>query len=136
MTFSAEFQRFWEQEPEPPLYADGRGPCSYAKEFRTWAEQLCDNVGRNATEASIDLATLDLTRRYFDWYRTVPPEHRAIADDGDHSCIFQVFRDAHERLWGMHLTAAPRSFERPKPPPPPPQPRMVQSFLIPAREED
>ena len=136
MSYDTDFLRFWEEPLQPPLLGAGSGPCPFARQFGEWTQELWQNVRLNATENSIELAMLDLTRRYFDWYRTVPPPHRAIADEGDHSCIFHVFRDAYERLWALHLTAAPRSFVLPTAPRPRPQPKFEFGFVIPAREED
>jgi hypothetical protein len=107
------------------------GICEYGRRFATWTEDLCDKAARAGDEWAINVAILHLTNRYFDWYRTVPVPHREATSNRTHICVFHVFRGAYERLWNMHLDAAPPPIEIPSPPPParPPIPPQLPDEL-------
>src|SRR5262245_52349760 len=100
MSAEPDFSTLWNRhaslmgaEPleEPPNY------CPYAQRFAQWAEELCVKSIQTPSLVALNQGKVLLIDKYFEWRSCVPKRHRSLAEGG-HTCIFQVFATAYERL--------------------------------------
>ena len=124
MNFETSFQDIWSSMEDFELPEKGTNWCSYAVRFSEWVDELCD-FGDDPSIVSVNQAKVQLIDKYFGWYRHIPNRHRYRIGARGHTCIFQVFETAYERLQVVELSLTPPLlFVPPEPPPPLPPPPL------------
>jgi hypothetical protein len=107
--------------------------CPYALAFAEFADRLCEPEIEGPSIVGVNQAILQLTKKYFEWFNKVPKRHQYHLSENGHTCIFQVFVEAYEKLSMIELTISPpKLYIPPKPPPPappPPPPKIAGIFL-------
>lgn len=114
LTFFADLEEEVDEDDELEL-------CSYAKQFREWANSLRARKSRNTVD--INQAKVLLLDKYYEWRNSVPSQHRTLTSDRGHYCIFHVFDAAYKSLRLAELSLTPPMLFIPPPPLPPPQPK-------------
>jgi hypothetical protein len=130
MNFDDRFQSVWRQinDIEIPDQIDDK--CFYAQGFAAWVEQLITGI-REPNVVLVNQAKILLMDKYFEWHRFVPSSHRLRHGVRGHTCIFQVFETAYERLKILELSLTPPLLFLPyiEPPVIPPSPIIGGIFL-------
>jgi len=94
--------------------------CPYAEQFAQQAEAQYQSAWQSPSHVSINQALLQVCKKYWEWFYTVPKSHRNRVEGRGHRCIHAVFRETYERLKALELKLAPPMLFLPPPPPPPP----------------
>lgn len=92
--------------------------CIFALRFQEWVDRLL-RVLENPEVVLINQAKVLLTDKFFDWQRFVPQSHRQRLGIHGHTCVFQVFEDAYEKLRFVELNLTPPMLFLPHDPPKP-----------------
>ena len=103
--------------------------CIYALRFQEWVERLL-RVLENPEVVLINQAKVLLTDKFFDWQRFVPQSHRQRLGIHGHTCVFQVFEAAYEKLRFVELNLTPPMLFLPQPPPAPPRPHNIGGIVF------
>ena len=128
MDFESRFNSIWSSIEDLQLPEKGPDWCVFAVKFSEWIDEIF-NFTEDPTVVSINQVNLQLLHKYFEWFRSIPKNHRYRIGPKGHTCIFQVFQSAYERLKVIELAITPPLlFIPPEPPPPlpPPPPQPLQ----------
>ncbi|MHA1290258.1 MAG: hypothetical protein ACTSPB_22985, partial [Candidatus Thorarchaeota archaeon] len=80
--------------------------CIYALRFQQWIDQLM-KVLDEPDVVIINQAKILLLDKFFEWRRWVPLEHRQRMGIHGHTCVFQVFECAYEKLRFVEMNLTP-----------------------------
>lgn len=131
MNFEDRFLSLWNsigdlefpEEPEDTI-------CIFALRFQAWVDKLFASINQSNI-VSVNQAKILLTDKFFDWQRFVPQAHRQRMGIHGHTCVFQVFEIAYEKLRFVELGLTPPMIFIPQPPPPPPkEPPIVGKLFL------
>jgi len=130
MNYEDRFLSIWNsirelKIPEPP----DDTICMYALRFQEWVNRLL-KVLENPDAVSINQAKILLTDKFFDWRRIVPQSHRHRLGLHGHTCVFQVFETAYEKLRFVELGITPPMVFIPKQPPPSRPPINLNGIVL------
>ena len=103
--------------------------CMYALRFQGWVEELL-GVLKDRNIVRINQLKISLTDRFFEWQRWVPQAHRQRMGIHGHTCVFQVFESAYEKLRFVELDLKPPMVYIPQPPPTPPKPHNITGITL------
>jgi hypothetical protein len=135
MTKDARFEALWEKAREFNFAEILPQQCVYARKFSEWAGQLCVKAAQEADIVSVNQAKVLLLDKYFEWRNAVPKSHRNRLGDNGHSCIFQAFGEAYERLKVVELSLTPPMLFLPSPSQSAPPPAQIAGVFIGRRED-
>jgi hypothetical protein len=107
MEADARFEAIWEKAREFKVSEPVPQQCVYARKLSEWATQLCIKVAQEPDIVSVNQAKVLLLDKYFEWRNAAPRSHRNRLGDNGHSCIFQAFGEAYERLKVVELSLTP-----------------------------
>ena len=131
MSFEDRFYSFWNRieglevaEPEDDTI------CIYALSFQKWIDELA-NLMDHSNAVAVNQAKILLTDKYFDWERLVPQTHRQRLGVHGHTCIYQVFKLAYDKIRILELSIVPPPlYLPPQPPPTIPKPPNIAGIFI------
>ncbi|MBW7884700.1 MAG: hypothetical protein H3C34_19080 [Caldilineaceae bacterium] len=110
MSRLTDFEEKWMKKqafelPEPSALGD---LCEHAKPFVAWCEELIAKTRKHATEATVNVAHLQLQAQYWARYAAAPLPHRNhIGARQGHACLFQVYRHYYVLLRELLLSINP-----------------------------
>lgn len=130
MNFDERFLSNWNriqdleipEEPEDTI-------CIYALKFQDWTSGLL-KVLKNPDPISINQTKILLSDKYFEWKRFVPQSHRQRLGIHGHTCIYQIYENAYEKLQIVELSLTPPKIYIPVIPPPQPKPPNIAGLFI------
>lgn len=136
MNYEDRFLKIWNsigklEIPEQPEYTI----CIYALRFQEWVDQLMPALDK-LDVISINQTKILLADKFFDWQRFVPQSHRHRLGIHGHTCVFQVFERAYEKLRFVELGLTPPMVFLPSEPPPKPSPNLGGIFLAEGLDND
>jgi hypothetical protein len=128
MDIEERMQDMWgELSPQMPA-----SRCPYAAQFAVWTEALCSNVEQDARRPTpagiiaVNQGYVLLLTKFFEWWYILPKVHRTrLNTSRGHTCVFQVFEAAFQRLKALELSLTPPLLFLPPAPPPAPPPRIA-----------
>lgn len=103
--------------------------CLYALRFQSWVDDLLE-VLKDRDIVRINQVKILLTDRFFEWQRWVPQAHRQRMGIHGHTCVFQVFETAYEKLRFVELGITPPMVFIPKQPPPSRPPINLNGIVL------
>jgi hypothetical protein len=107
MDIDARFEDLWKSIPDFQLPEPKPKYCVYAHHFWEWATQLTTGVAKNPNVVAVNRAKITLMDKYFEWRNSVSRSHRDRLGNTSHTCIYQVFVDAHDQLRVVELSLTP-----------------------------
>lgn len=103
--------------------------CIYALRFQEWVDRLLIGL-ENPKVVLINQWKILLTDKFFEWQRWVPQAHRQRMGIHGHTCVFQVFEAAYEKLRFVELNLNPPLFVEPPSLPAPPKPHNISGITL------
>ena len=82
--------------------------CEYAQQFKDWFDELLASEAET-TLPFIHQVSVFLMKRYFQWRKHVPKNHRNLVGDRGHTCIFHIFEQSYEQLAVLELSMTPKT---------------------------
>ena len=130
MDFDERFLSNWNRIQDLEIPEESEDTiCIYALKYQDWTKELL-KVLDEPEIVSINQSKILLTDKYFEWKRIVPQSHRQRLGIHGHTCIYQIFEYAFEKLQIVELSLTPPMIFIPVIHPPQPKPPNIAGLFI------